>query len=338
MALDKSKIPERLAALQTKGGNKTYEKLDYTKIYWKPRLGEQTIRIVPSKFTPNWPFQQVSFHKDIVVNSMYALTNWGEKDPIVEFVNVLKVDLKAKKAAGENTDEDWETAKKLFPRTRTFLQVVERGQEHLGTRLYEFSNKVEEQILNIINNPEYGDITDVHEGIDLLVVGTEDYFGKIKYVKVSITPKRNSTPLATGDTLKNLLENQKDPLTLYKKYTYDEIHANLSKWLTPEDATSTGQNNDLPETVNEPTTDPDDLPFVPDTPNELVVTPTVEAKITKKRTVKQAPADKKPLVKEEVKPTTAKNEVVQIPPIIAVTPSVAAKSNKAKFNELFKTK
>ena len=287
--LDRSKIQERLNALSR--GNSTNEKIDYTKVFWKPRLGEQTIRIVPSKFNKDWPLQQVKFHNDIVVNRMLALSNFGEKDPIEEFILAIKAQANAKKAKGENSDDEWQLASKLRPKTRTYVQVVVRGEEHLGTRLWEFGVEAEKQILTIMNNPEYGDITDIHEGTDLNINGLNESFNGNKYVKPSISPRRSSSNLTDdAELLKKLLNDQHDPLAMFRKYSYAEIHANLEKWLEPEaTAENTQDSQDNATTVDvEDNTGGDDLPFVPDPPKE------------EKKTAK------KPLVKEQTPKTSPK--------------------------------
>jgi hypothetical protein len=297
MPLDRSKVQERLNALQSKGRTTSFEKKDYTKIYWKPRLGEQTVRLVPFKDNPNYPLQQVKFHKDIVVMSMYSLSNWGEKDPIEEFIEAIKLEARAKKAAGENSDEEWSLAKKLRPKTRTYAQVIVRGEEHLGTRLWEFGNKVEEQILKIVNNPEYGDIADPNEGTDLLVTGINAEFNGNKYIEPSVTAKRNSSPLTTDAALlQKLLTEQYDPLSLYKKNTYAEIHANLSKWLEPEEP----QSVQVPVDEPAPADDINDLPFSEPYTTEVHTPPVTSVTTDKpKRTT-----TKKPLVNEGPAVTT----------------------------------
>jgi hypothetical protein len=322
MPLDRSMLQSRLNALQSRGTNKTFEKIDYTKIYWKPRLGEQTIRIVPSKYNKDWPFKQVQFHRDIVVKTMYALTNWGEKDPIVEFVNALKAEAADKKKQGLNVEDEYETIRKLRPKPKTYAQVLVRGEEHMGVRLWEFGSEVEEQLLNILNNSEYGDVTDINEGTDLLVVGISAEYSGNKYVKPSITPKRKSSPLAeNAEQLQNYLNNQNDPLTQFKRYTYDEVFANLKKWLEPEGESDVTTIEVPPAEIE----NIDDLPFIPDPPKVADPIPAPVSTVSPKKAVKKS-EEKKPLVKEETK-------VAQEKPVVAA--SNAAKNNKEKFNKLF---
>ena len=109
--MDISKIKAKLSQLQSKGSKSSYEKIDYSKIFWKPKEGKQVIRIVPSKINKDFPFREVFFHYDIVKRSMLALTNWGEKDPIVEF---------SKQLYKSEDKDDQSLARKLSPRVRVF--------------------------------------------------------------------------------------------------------------------------------------------------------------------------------------------------------------------------
>ena len=58
--MDLNAIKAKLDALNSNGQER--EKIDYSKIFWKPQLGKQTIRIVPSAFDPAFPFKELKFH------------------------------------------------------------------------------------------------------------------------------------------------------------------------------------------------------------------------------------------------------------------------------------
>lgn len=328
MPLDLNKVKAKLAALQSKG-KKTFEKIDYTKIYWKPKVGSQEIRIVPSKYNPEWPFQEVTFHKNIVKNTMYALTNFGEKDPIIEFTAALKAEASKLKKAGKNSDEEWNLAKKLRPKSKTFAQVLVRGEEHLGVRLWEFGPKVYEQLMNIAANEDYANFTDIHEGTDLKVEGVTAEFQGRSYVEPSISPRKKESPLAKNkEDLEKYLSEQHDPLTLYKKYTYEEITTFFEQWLNPD--------NDGTEDSN----DTEELPTEIQSSDEGEVEDEVAEDITieETETIEEDEVDEIPFVadppKEEIKAakkTTTKAKVAEV----ATKVKTPVTSNKSKFKELF---
>jgi len=224
-------IKQRLAKLQSKSSGNS-EKIDYSVLFWKPKLGKQVIRIVPRKANKDYPFAEVSFHQyNVFKKSIYCLENFGEKDPVMELVKELY---------NENTDESKDLAKKIRPRTKYFAQVVVRGEEHLGTRLWEFNKTTYEKLLSIMADDDFGDVSDIVNGTDLTVEGYNDSIkiGKkdVNYIAVNITPKRNTSPLSTDEAqVKGFLENQKDVMEVYKKYSFDEIKQMLKNYLTPSE-------------------------------------------------------------------------------------------------------
>ena len=151
--MDINAIKQRLNSLQATGTKK--EKVDYSKYYWKPKQeGKYQIRIVPSVHNPQNPFQEVFVHYGLSKFPTYALTNWGEKDPIVEF---------AKQLRQTNDKENWQLAKKLDPKMRVFAPVVVRGEEEKGVRLWEFGKEIYMQLLGIAEDEDYGDFTDIRK-------------------------------------------------------------------------------------------------------------------------------------------------------------------------------
>ena len=99
--MDLEAIKSRLNAMQKtangKGGG------ERASMFWKPTVGKQTVRVVPSKFNPTMPFSEIFFHYGIDKPVMVSPINWGDKDPIVEFAAQLKK---------TNDKENWKLSKK----------------------------------------------------------------------------------------------------------------------------------------------------------------------------------------------------------------------------------
>jgi hypothetical protein len=159
---------------------------------------------------------------------IYALTNWGEKDPIVEFAKSLR---------NTSEKENWQLAKKLDPKMRVFAPVVVRGEEEKGVRLWEFGKEIYMQLLGIAEDEDYGDFTDINEGRDFTVdVVTGDIGGR-QGLKSSIRVKPKTTPLnADAETIKTWLTEQPNILELQRKMEFDALKEILQNWLNPEDA------------------------------------------------------------------------------------------------------
>ena len=224
--MDLSLIKSKLAGITQKPGA-TYEKIDYTKVFWKPKLGKQQIRIVPSKFDKQNPFKEVYFHYGFTKGPILALTNWDEKDPIVEFAKGLRK---------SSDKEDWQLAKKLDAKMRIFVPVIVRGEEHLGTRLWEFGKEIYQQLLGIAADEDYGDFTDIQDGRDFTIEGTEETAMGKRIIKCSVRPKPKSTPITEDAVLlQKLLDEQPDILSINRRYKFDDLKNILQKFLNPEE-------------------------------------------------------------------------------------------------------
>jgi hypothetical protein len=223
--MDLSLIKQTLATFNNKGQSK--EKTDYTKIFWKPKVGKHQVRIVPSKFNKSTPFREIYFHYGYTKGPILALTNWGEADPIAEAAQKLR--------KSDNPDH-WQMAKKITPKMRVFAPVIVRGEEDMGVRLWEFGKEIYTQLMNIAMNEDYGDYTDIQDGRDFIVEGTDDTVAGRKVVKCILTPRVKTTPITDDATaLKTYLEEQPDIFAINKKHTYESLKEIFEKWANPEE-------------------------------------------------------------------------------------------------------
>ena len=103
-------------------------------------------------------------------------------------------------------------------------------------------------------NPEYGDITDVDEGTDLVIK-----YGKpagASYPQTTITPRRRTSPLcdeAVGgpDRCRELLDGIPDFNSLFERKTPEEVGAMLDAWLAEGDSEDSGTETTKYSTENE---------------------------------------------------------------------------------------
>jgi hypothetical protein len=244
--MDISAIKQRLNALQSTNNTGKKEKIDYSKVYWKPKEeGKYQIRIVPSKLDPKNPFQEVFVHYGFSKFPIYALTNWGEKDPIVEFAAQLRK---------TNDKENWSLAKKLDPKMRVFAPVIVRGEEEKGVRLWEFGKEIYMQLLGIAEDEDYGDYTDINEGRDLTVDVVKGDIGGRQGLKSSIRVKpKTSTLSPDASSIQKFLKEQPSLLEIQRKMEFDALKEVLQTWLSPEDTSDDVVDEDEDETPVEPT-------------------------------------------------------------------------------------
>jgi len=224
--MDLNIAKQKLAASQNKGGQQR-EKIDYTKIFFKPKAGKYQVRILPSKFDKAWPIREVQFHYGFAKGPILSLTNWSEADPIADFAKQLR-------KSGDK--EDWQLANKISPKSRFFAAVIVRGEEHLGARLWEFGKLTHDQLLGIAADDDYGDFTDITDGRDFTIEAVEDTVAGRKGIKCTLRPKVKSTPISEDAALvEKALDEQPDILAINRKYTYEALKDVLTKWLNPEE-------------------------------------------------------------------------------------------------------
>ena len=139
--MDLDAIKQRLNAMQS---NNTQSGGERKQLFWKPTKGNQTIRVVPSKFNKTMPFTDMKFYYGIGVNVMPSRSNYMDesgaelKDPIIEFVKQLRL---------TSESENWKLAKKLDPKVRYFAPVIVRGLESEGVKIWQFGKELYETFL-----------------------------------------------------------------------------------------------------------------------------------------------------------------------------------------------
>ena len=224
--MDLNLAKQKLAAAQNKGGQQR-EKIDYTKIFFKPKPGKYVVRILPNKYDKAWPIREVQFHYGFSKGPILALSNWGEADPIADFAKGLRK---------SSDKEDWQLAKKIEPKSRYFAAVIVRGEEHLGARLWEFGKLTNDQLVGIAADEDYGDFTDITDGRDFTIDATEDIIAGRKGIKCNIRVKPKTSAISDDAALvEKLLNEQPDILGINRRYTYDQLKDVLTKWLNPEE-------------------------------------------------------------------------------------------------------
>ena len=257
MALDISKLKSRLNSLSN-----TNQK---SNLIWKPKPGKQVVRIVPYKYEPDNPFIELKFHYNINNKTYLSPDSFGRPDPIVEFSNRLKK---------TGSKEDWQMGRKMEPKMRTFAPVIVRGEEGEGVKFWGFGKQVYQELLSIISDPDFGDITDLTGGRDI-VVEFKTAEGGASFPETSIRVKPNVSVAIDPKNVQLLdaLKSQVNILDLFPEFSYEELKEVMDKWLNPD---AESAETVVPTTSATSPTDEDDAPFTaPTTPS--VVTTSVKA-------------------------------------------------------------
>ena len=213
--MDLNAIKNRLNQLQTSNNR--------TSNLWKPSPGTQVLRIVPYKFNKDNPFIELYFHYDLGGKNYLSPISFGRPDPIEEFAQKLK---------STGSKDDYRLGRKIEAKMRTYAPVVVRGEENQGVKFWGFGKTVYQELLSIIADPDYGDITDSVSGRDVAVeFKTAEETGK-SFPSTSIRVKPNQTPITEdASALETITESQKNITDIYQERSYDELTQALNDYL-----------------------------------------------------------------------------------------------------------
>ena len=214
MAIDFDAIRNKLNQLSGKNRR--------SNVMWKPQVGEDSnVRLISFQDNDGQPFKELYFYYNIGNNpGLLAPYQFGKPDPIQELITKLR---------DEGSKESYELAKKLYPKMRSYAAVIVRGEESEGVRLWAFGKTVYQSLLNVMLDPDYGDITDVQEGHDVKVLCTKA--PGMKWATTDVRPRPKSTPLGSATDVKNWTSNLPNLDDFFQLESYEKLENIINSWL-----------------------------------------------------------------------------------------------------------
>jgi hypothetical protein len=128
---------------------------------------------------------------------------------------------------------------------RTYVPVIIRGKESEGVKFWGFGKTIYTELLSIISDPDYGDITDLMNGRDIDVEFTPAEGGA--YPKTAIRVKPNTQPATEDKEIAQKIMNQPTITDLFPEPSYEELEKALAEWMNPENADSDVDSDDEEE-------------------------------------------------------------------------------------------
>jgi hypothetical protein len=236
--MDLSAIKSKLNQLQSQTST--------TENFWKPEPGNQVVRVVPYKHNKDNPFIELHFHYNLGNKTYLSPLSFGRPDPVQEFADKLK-------STGDK--DEWIQGKRLEPKMRTFVPVIVRGRESEGVKFWGFGKTVYQELLSVIADPDYGDITDPVNGRDIGIERQTPAEAGNQYGKTTVRVKPNQTPITDDKTLlEAVFENQANVTELYTEPSYDDLKEALATYLSPETETDTTTTSNGVAATTAPTT------------------------------------------------------------------------------------
>ena len=199
--MDLNAIKNRLNQLQTTNNR--------TSNLWKPSPGSQVLRIVPYKFNKDNPFIELYFHYDLGGKNYLSPISFGRPDPIEEFAQKLK---------STGSKDDYRLGRKIEAKMRTYAPVVVRGEENQGVKFWGFGKTVYQELLSIIADPDYGDITDSVNGRDVAEIYQERSYDELTQ---ALNDYLNGDSSSEEETTKEEVKETASASSFDKKETSD---------------------------------------------------------------------------------------------------------------------
>ena len=236
MALNLDKMKQKLDRLN--GADRK------NKDFWRPEEGENNVRIIPT--SDGDPFKEKFFHYNVGTSGFLCpKRNFGDSCPVCDFANKLWSD---------SSEDSRRMAKSLFAKQRFFSPILVRGNEAEGVKVWGYGKMAYQKLLNIVLDPDYGDITDADEGNDLKVLYEKN--SGASYPTTDIRPRPRKSVLcddAIGgdDKCADLLESVPDFEQLFERKTTEEVSSILETFLNEgEGKIETDKYNNAPTTEN----------------------------------------------------------------------------------------
>lgn len=256
------------------------QKLDSAGVrWWKPKVGTNVIRILPS-----WKGRQFEFFKMVFVhwnvgenkNKVFCPTTEGQENfcPICSYVEELY---------NSGLEEDIAEAKEISRRERYACNILDKSGQTEGVAVYEMGPKLFRDILFLFTDGDYGDVDDPKVGRDIKIVRVGTGMTDTKY-----SPYPAASPSQIDE---KILNDVFDLDVVYKPMTGEELESVLVG--DAEDRTSVGAPAEAPDEVVS-------QEFVETPPETQISSPTPEP--TKEAEPPKEPEPPKEEVKEEAPP------------------------------------
>lgn len=220
MAINLDKMKAKLNELENKGGSGLN--------FYKPSEGQQDmIRLLPS--ADGDPFVQKWMHYNVGKESFECPQKmYGEDCPVCGFVSKLWEEFNE-----TQDDETRKAANNLKAKPRYYSLIMNREEEG-KVMVWSYSKTVCQELVNIVLNPDYGDITDPLTGNDLRISSSKK--AGALFSTVDMQPRPVKTPLMSSKKeIDELLSNAPDVNAITSRKTFDEIKEALQTYFNQLD-------------------------------------------------------------------------------------------------------
>jgi hypothetical protein len=211
-----------------------FEKLNPAKdpnraMWFKANEKDTTIRMLPYPHAKD-PFIEVYFHYNIGNERSLVCPDamLGKPCPICEA---------ADKFRNMGGDDNWQIAKSLFPKLRTYSPIIIKDDEEPVVKLWGYSKTIYNILLEHMMDPDWGDFTDEATGRDLVVKtsppgknGNNTNFHK---PEAKLKPATSKLSAKHADLIDSIPDYLHEDSGLFKVKSYDELMTALNSMAEP---------------------------------------------------------------------------------------------------------
>lgn len=205
MALNMDKLKKKSEDLSRSGGGADYDKL---------QPGKNVRRVLPPKGDRDVFWSEGYVHFQVGPEGKSTVTcletyGQGKKCPICQYVEQLKKGSKA----------DKQLADRIRRTRRMYINVINRDSEDDTPKVLPVGKTILQPLIDLICDPDYGDITDFEEGRDITITKS----GKGLNTEYSVIAKPKPSVASEEMTEEELQEALPDLDALFIKKTPQEI-------------------------------------------------------------------------------------------------------------------
>jgi len=221
--MSQSRLEKIRAALAANKGGGTTEVSKITEIVWKPKVGENLVRLVFPQ-NQDLPYYLVRYY-DFGVLERYPILSpnsfGGYTDPIQNTCQELR----------KGNSEDKELASKFRTSQKFYFPIIVRGEEDKGVQMWDVPVNKVEMVMNLFSEKsadEYGDVTDESQGRDLRITCNDTIIPNSKPQRsypeiISVVPKVKESALGNDDQIEQWTSKITDVYSDYAKKDNDEL-------------------------------------------------------------------------------------------------------------------
>lgn len=242
--------PQKVQTQQKKPPKKVSPKTDLDKAlegldevgrsdFWTPKEGKNIIRITP--------WTDVFFFKGMLHYGMKA--PGGGRETAYPCLAMFDKDCPVcafhEKLSESGSPGRMKLAQRIRQVTKYYVNVLDRARPQDGIRMFGFSPKQMRALRGYLEDEDYGDITDVDEGKDVVITREGTGFTKTSY---EIRVRAKSTPLDYEnweDHIHNLSEVVKEVTEKFLKARVEELKGTIGKKEEEEEPEKGGEEEDL---------------------------------------------------------------------------------------------